>query len=58
MIAGNDDDDYSAATGCTVHCNNSEISQMSPISSQSLIGANSASRGAREGFKKRKFIRI
>ena len=50
MIAENDDDDYSAATGCTAPTR--EISQMSPISSQSLNGANSASRGAREGLKK------
>ena len=35
-----------------------ENSQMLTISSQSLNEANSASRGAREGFKKRKFIRI
>ena len=34
------------------------ISLMSPISDQSLNGANSGSRGPREETKKRKIIRI
>ena len=41
-----------------LHCTNLENSQMLPISSQSLNGHNSASRGAREVPKKRKIIRI